>query len=500
MDAKRRKLAGDIPESQRLSTSRGNLTIKARIIDYCRRLALRPVPHGARPGHCLATDHGLSTCPPRPIHDDRGPSPKRSKTFNERFRDLAITRPVDRNRDHGANRQGPYSEPRPNNSSLFPGAWQKHSKDKRDRELRKKSPGEEPPDGHGAKKAKADAQEKRRLACPFYKYDRRHYWSCRRKKLRSVADVRQHLERVHLQEEHCPICKITFTDFPDNTLRQQWDAHIRRLDCVLSPREVPGITKDQWNQIKTRRIRRGSKAENWYELWEILFPDRARPDSPYLHPSELDETIRDQTLTNPYEFIPAEPDHSPRPNHHQVPLPVPHTAPMDDPPSHTATNTTELTTVLEMMPDLGVIPDLDVMTGPSFITSLPPFNPDNLADDDSYDRFLCNPVPHLPLQDYTEDNLTQGCPPHQDQDHEYPLQEQPPPSPPPPTHEHPSQEYPPQTISSEYHSPDYSTREYPSQQDFSQGLDIEGFAPLSYYAYYLSLHHQQEHDGLDKQE
>ncbi|KAH7137474.1 hypothetical protein B0J13DRAFT_78294 [Dactylonectria estremocensis] len=148
----------------------------------------------------------------------------------------------------------------------------------------KKRSGDESPGKEHTKKTKhGTPTAKRHLACPFFKYDAIQHWKCATYQARHIADVRQHLRRSHPQQPlHCPICKITFTDITNPDLQRQRDAHVRARSCRQNNTVISGIIPDQAERIHATQPRYLSIEENWFKIWDILFPNANRPDSPYL--------------------------------------------------------------------------------------------------------------------------------------------------------------------------------------------------------------------------
>ncbi|KAF7551905.1 hypothetical protein G7Z17_g4683 [Cylindrodendrum hubeiense] len=185
----------------------------------------------------------------------------------------------------GSNHESPY------NPTRLMGARPNLAKG---RGRKRKPPGDEPPNRDGFKKPKfGKPYKKPRVACPFYKHDRKAHPKCRNAELRTVADVRRHIMRApaHRQPTHCPICKCIFEGRDDAELRHRLHEHIRQQEnpCVERHVIVPGVTEDQKKKLEDSRNRAGSLTENWYEVWEILFPTVPRPNSPYHTGTEVQE-------------------------------------------------------------------------------------------------------------------------------------------------------------------------------------------------------------------
>ncbi|KAI0160999.1 Clr5 domain-containing protein [Hypoxylon sp. FL1284] len=122
------------------------------------------------------------------------------------------------------------------------------------------------------------------FACPFAKTDPARYSRCLAYNLKDVSRVRQHLLREHTRPIYCSRCGTTFERMPD------LDAHMRQDPvCQIKPVSVEGVTETQ----RVTLLRRGffdtrlSSAERWYQIWDLLFPDRERPASPYAESPDM---------------------------------------------------------------------------------------------------------------------------------------------------------------------------------------------------------------------
>lgn len=85
----------------------------------------------------------------------------------------------------------------------------------------------------------------------------------------------------HSMPLYCPIC---FTEFK---CEEERDSHVRTsrtnpVECVEKPPQFSDrITKQQAKHIHQRM---NSTEENWYRVYEILFPGHPRPKSPCKNP------------------------------------------------------------------------------------------------------------------------------------------------------------------------------------------------------------------------
>ncbi|KAK1751214.1 hypothetical protein QBC47DRAFT_392476 [Echria macrotheca] len=116
------------------------------------------------------------------------------------------------------------------------------------------------------------------LACPFFKSDPQKYHDCRTFVLRRIKDIKQHINRKHrLPEHHCSHCYHGFDS------EQELDEHLRtRRDPPCESRDRPGITDRQKQLFRQYRSRGKEIQEQWYDIWDILFPGKAKPDGIYL--------------------------------------------------------------------------------------------------------------------------------------------------------------------------------------------------------------------------
>jgi predicted RNA-binding Zn-ribbon protein involved in translation (DUF1610 family) len=125
------------------------------------------------------------------------------------------------------------------------------------------------------------------LACPFFKADPFKYMSCLYKnRLTSVAFVRQHLKRSHLQSLHCPICGGIY-ETQDDLSR-----HVRANTCKKTGHRLDGISEDQMLELFHPLGRGGySEADRWYHIWHVLFPDKPDAPSAYVDSDPLVEIL-----------------------------------------------------------------------------------------------------------------------------------------------------------------------------------------------------------------
>jgi hypothetical protein len=130
-------------------------------------------------------------------------------------------------------------------------------------------------------------EKKRRLllACPFAKKDPLHYRVCYRQTLTKISYVKQHLSRNHRTPIYCPICMGVFENEEDRNL------HTRARSCEERPvAHWEGVSEAQKRQLQKKVPAKMLEEEQWFTIWDIIFPGLPRPQSPYVD-SELSEEL-----------------------------------------------------------------------------------------------------------------------------------------------------------------------------------------------------------------
>ncbi|KAK1636473.1 hypothetical protein BDP81DRAFT_471540 [Colletotrichum phormii] len=116
------------------------------------------------------------------------------------------------------------------------------------------------------------------LACPFYKVDKRNHNRCALLQLNRIRDVKQHLCRKHSQPHYCSRCGREFET------QEEERRHTRQQDCTKRANQPPeGITHDQQRDLKERVDRKLAVEQQWFAVWDIVFPGKQRPRSPYVY-------------------------------------------------------------------------------------------------------------------------------------------------------------------------------------------------------------------------
>ncbi|KAK1957421.1 hypothetical protein LY78DRAFT_554997, partial [Colletotrichum sublineola] len=119
------------------------------------------------------------------------------------------------------------------------------------------------------------------LACPFGKMSPSKHSGCSRYQLKRIRDVKQHLKRKHTPDDYCRRCLRIFRD--EESLTQ----HVSKPDgfgCQPAPQ---GKTLEGLSQRQSRDLSRKSNPEftdeqQWFAIWDIVFPGKPRPESAYL--------------------------------------------------------------------------------------------------------------------------------------------------------------------------------------------------------------------------
>lgn len=121
------------------------------------------------------------------------------------------------------------------------------------------------------------------LACPFYKRNPIRHSRCLLFRLKRVTDVKQHLRRKHVQPHYCAFCSDQFESQVD------LKGHERRRSCTQKEFDEPdGVTEDQSRRLGSRVSRKKTEAEQWFEIWAILFPGAESPGSVYVESPALE--------------------------------------------------------------------------------------------------------------------------------------------------------------------------------------------------------------------
>lgn len=137
-------------------------------------------------------------------------------------------------------------------------------------------------DGFGpppAKKMKSGQGKKpqKSFACPYLKRDPGKFKECCRLKLSRISDVKSHLHRKHTPPHYCLLCQAIF---PDGTSLR---GHMEERNCISQdPAMLVGVSHQQYQQLHKKSDSSASEENKWYKIWDILFPQHAKPTSVYV--------------------------------------------------------------------------------------------------------------------------------------------------------------------------------------------------------------------------
>lgn len=120
------------------------------------------------------------------------------------------------------------------------------------------------------------------FACPFFKKDPVRWRSCHKHELRKISYVKQHLYRTHPVQPHCPVCGEVFEA---DQIEERLNRHLRLRECEPKTFEPPqGITWRQREQLGRRVPAKLSEEDQWFLVFDIVFPGHPRPSTPYVDP------------------------------------------------------------------------------------------------------------------------------------------------------------------------------------------------------------------------
>ena len=122
------------------------------------------------------------------------------------------------------------------------------------------------------------------LACPFWKLDPGKYSGCFRMTLKGISRVKQHLDRKHAPDFYCEFCLLISLD------EESHQNHVKSRRCSFQSCEFTGITHYQRHQLSRKSKPNLSESDQWFAIWDIVFPEQPRPTSAYMDP-DLSEDL-----------------------------------------------------------------------------------------------------------------------------------------------------------------------------------------------------------------
>ena len=134
--------------------------------------------------------------------------------------------------------------------------------------------------GDGDEDGRPKPSRKQIFACPYFRNDPIRHMPCVKLALTRIKDVKQHLNRVH-DRLPCPDCVDTCAATPDEEVatRPGGACQEQRSNVVAA---LDRISRTQREQLSRRLNPKLSCENQWFQLWEILFPEAKPPATPYL--------------------------------------------------------------------------------------------------------------------------------------------------------------------------------------------------------------------------
>lgn len=137
---------------------------------------------------------------------------------------------------------------------------------------------------------------RRTLACPFWKLNSQAHRPCFHNKCSRISDVKQHLYRKHKQPapDYCQRCWIAFES------QDHKEEHLRDpvgQGCQYNPAARPaGIDNIMATALHKKSKSSLSTEDQWFAIWDIVFPDKPRPSSPYINDSLSEDATQLQEI------------------------------------------------------------------------------------------------------------------------------------------------------------------------------------------------------------
>ncbi|KAK0613942.1 hypothetical protein B0T14DRAFT_386515, partial [Immersiella caudata] len=138
------------------------------------------------------------------------------------------------------------------------------------------------------------------LACPFHKCDstkygiqhgnsgsgkKHRYRACTGPGFKSIQRLKEHLKRVHSPVQ-CERCHEIFPGTDRAACLSRLAEHRKmNVSCELGdPSRKEGIDEAQWAALDKQNRKKNQethRVEKWFEIWDVLFPGKERPKSPW---------------------------------------------------------------------------------------------------------------------------------------------------------------------------------------------------------------------------
>lgn len=134
------------------------------------------------------------------------------------------------------------------------------------------------------------------LACPFWKLDSQAHRLCFHRKNKRISDVKLHLSRKH-RLPAMDYCQRCWTAFESEAHKRE---HLRdplSQGCKYSPAARPvGIDNNMAAALHKKSDSNLSTKDQWFAIWDIVFPDKPRPSSPYINDSLSEDATQLQEI------------------------------------------------------------------------------------------------------------------------------------------------------------------------------------------------------------
>ncbi|KAI7773313.1 hypothetical protein LA080_011336 [Diaporthe eres] len=137
---------------------------------------------------------------------------------------------------------------------------------------------------------------RRTLACPFWKLDSQAHRPCFNRKFSRISDVKLHLYRKHKQpaSDYCQRC---WTAYESRAHKEEHLQDPLGQACQYNPSARPvGIDNNMAAALHKKSNPSLSTEDQWFAVWDIVFPDEPRPSSPYINDNLSEDATQLQEI------------------------------------------------------------------------------------------------------------------------------------------------------------------------------------------------------------
>lgn len=130
-------------------------------------------------------------------------------------------------------------------------------------------------------------ESKGAIACPFLKKSPERYRCCQKYSFQRIKEVKQHLRRRHMVNGFfCLRCQMPFESHSELML------HIKQGRACKAQEPLHDLITEHQRLLLQQYPSRGKSLEQqWYDVWDIIFPGLPRPKDIYVQ-TEAEETIK----------------------------------------------------------------------------------------------------------------------------------------------------------------------------------------------------------------